>query len=458
MILVLDVISHNGSPLSSPLSARFDENGGSIGRREDNLLVLPDADKVISREHAAIRYEGGRFLYTDKSLSGTELCGQNRALLGESVFLEEGERLKIGGYELLVRFEAAAESFGGGFPAFENADKTAFTPMFGRAFNDQLAGPAVIPDDFSFDDLLGSGEDPSEPAWLGPAEDSLFADALALAQPEEMAAPFIEILDERMDAATAAQEFIDDPATTANRLPPLRTPEPATPPPAAQEQAPPLQTAPVEVQKPRPDVALAPKLDAGVNLFQCFMEGAGLESTQAMTAEEQAEAMTMVGQVFRQMVEGLMIVLRARAATKSEIRADVTQIQGERNNPLKFIPTAEGAMRAMLYPKYRIGYLDPAASIQESFADIRNHQMAMPVGMKAHLDAMLQKFDPAAFEKLPEGGGVFLAKEAKYWKAFCTAYPKLKHEALDDLFKSGSVFALAYEEQVRRLNEANRKN
>ena len=50
-MLVLTVISYNGNP-TNPFSATFDERGGAIGRADNNHMVLPDAERTVSRRHA----------------------------------------------------------------------------------------------------------------------------------------------------------------------------------------------------------------------------------------------------------------------------------------------------------------------------------------------------------------------------------------------------------------------
>ena len=116
MALMLEVINYKGTPPFSPLCARFDKSGGSVGRSVDNNLPLPDEDRIISRRHGNIRYENGSFVYTDASTGGTLLCNKNRLLKkDESVILADGDHLKIGEYELLVRIEAEDQPFPGLF-------------------------------------------------------------------------------------------------------------------------------------------------------------------------------------------------------------------------------------------------------------------------------------------------------------------------------------------------------
>ena len=48
-----------------------------IGRGRDNDIVLPDSQKGVSRTHAELRYENGRYIIVDlQSQNGTWLNGQ----------------------------------------------------------------------------------------------------------------------------------------------------------------------------------------------------------------------------------------------------------------------------------------------------------------------------------------------------------------------------------------------
>ncbi|HEU0168192.1 MAG TPA: FhaA domain-containing protein [Chloroflexota bacterium] len=70
----------------------------TIGRRPGNALVLPDA--AVSREHAAIDQMDGHFRLRDLgSHNGTILNGQAVA----EADLRDGDRVRIGGFELVVR-------------------------------------------------------------------------------------------------------------------------------------------------------------------------------------------------------------------------------------------------------------------------------------------------------------------------------------------------------------------
>lgn len=213
---------------------------------------------------------------------------------------------------------------------------------------------------------------------------------------------------------------------------------------AQAEPAPPV----VQPQPPSPASDTA-----RVDMFQCFLEGAGFAEFPKMTVEEQAGAMKALGEVYRGMVEGMMMILRARTEEKGEIRADRTTINREKNNPLKFLPLAEDAMKIMISRKHP-SYIDATLAVREGFADIMKHQMAMRAGMQAAVGEILKRFEPSGFEKRFDEGIVF-QKKTKCWDAYSNAYPSLVVEAMDNLL--GDTFGKAYEDQMRMLRDSRDK-
>ena len=97
-MIVLTVLSYNGAPADGP-SAQFDELGGTIGRADNNQLVLPDPERTISRVHARVVFRAGKYAIVDNgsnpiSVNGTPVgAGREHPLL-------PGDQLQIGGYVL----------------------------------------------------------------------------------------------------------------------------------------------------------------------------------------------------------------------------------------------------------------------------------------------------------------------------------------------------------------------
>lgn len=212
----------------------------------------------------------------------------------------------------------------------------------------------------------------------------------------------------------------------------------------------PAAAEPVSARPPeRSAPAAMPTADR--DLFTAFLKGAGIASATGWVKDEDMPAvMHTVGVLLRSFVDGMMTVMRARAELKSQFRVSVTTMRPVNNNPLKFTPNVDDALKIMLAQNHP-GFLDPVEAAQGGFADLMNHQMAMTAGIQAALAAALKRFDPQGFEKLYEGGIVF-QKKAKCWDAFSKAYPELVSEILENFF--GEEFGEVYERQMRILQSA----
>jgi type VI secretion system FHA domain protein len=130
LVIALTVLSYNGVP-AEPLSATFDELGGTIGRSENNQLVLADPERTISRVHARVVFRASGFAIVDNGSNPIVVNGQPVGS-GREHPLHEGDEVQIGGYLLKV-------GKAGGVPASDP-----FAELFGDAPMG-LAGPATPP-------------------------------------------------------------------------------------------------------------------------------------------------------------------------------------------------------------------------------------------------------------------------------------------------------------------------
>src|SRR5262245_12533994 len=97
-MITISVVAFGGHAPLEPLSAEFDELGGSIGRGEGNTLVLPDPERHISRTHASIAFRNGRYVIQDRgSATPVQVNGQPLGQGRESP-IGDGDELKIGSY------------------------------------------------------------------------------------------------------------------------------------------------------------------------------------------------------------------------------------------------------------------------------------------------------------------------------------------------------------------------
>ncbi len=191
-------------------------------------------------------------------------------------------------------------------------------------------------------------------------------------------------------------------------------------------------------------------------LLQALLRGLGVPGlSPAAITPATAEHL---GLMLREAVQGTMELLVARAATKREVRAEVTMIVSKDNNPLKFSPDASFALLQLLQPQSGRGFMPPVAAMRDAYDDLRAHQMGFIAGMRAALSGILNRFQPEVLEsRLADKSfldSVLPAnRKAKMWDEYERRYADILREAEDDFHSLfGREFLRAYEEQIERLS------
>ena len=109
MTLTLRAVSLNDHPLTQPITAHFDAEGGSIGRADHNTLALPSPERHISRQQAEIRCDGGRYAIRNVGSANPIIVRGQALARGETAMLEHQDQVRIGGYLLEVVQQVAAD-------------------------------------------------------------------------------------------------------------------------------------------------------------------------------------------------------------------------------------------------------------------------------------------------------------------------------------------------------------
>lgn len=230
--------------------------------------------------------------------------------------------------------------------------------------------------------------------------------------------------------------------------PAVRPPVPPVPVPAA---------APVPV--PLPAAAGAPASDA--ELLAALMRGLGElhKGPQNLTPE----LMERIGLLLRLSVEGTLQLLVTRQEFKREVKADVTIIASQANNPLKFSPSVEVALDHLLGTGVMRGFMGPTDAMRDAYTDLRAHEFGVMVGIRAALQSVLDRFSPEALEqRLTDKSmldSLFAAnRKAKLWDQFHALSKQIQEEAQEDFHNLfGKAFLKAYDEQVNKLAEQHRQ-
>ncbi len=503
MPLRIDVQHSSAHPATRPCHVIFGPRGGTIGRLEENDLALPGDMEVSRKQHASIHYENGRYYLVDNSSNGTMVS--NSLVWHDKVLLRTGDELRIGEYVLLVSMvEESSDESGIGLaetqefePEFIKSALNEAAPIHARSSEREKPTGDLPPRPLdreqpkpscfgkapmSIDDLFDDANpvDDALPASFPPdAEDGR---AMEQESRREKALDGPQSIEQHDAPGPVATEMtVDEPesleqpaafgpvapekAREAMEISPDLPEHKQTRPQAREEALEVKETESLPASPPLPDDPLAAtdpaaswnrercKQEAYKELFEIFLKGAGIENAGFGADENIMETIAAVGAVFREMVDGLWTVLQGRTTQKAEIRLALTLVRPVGNNPIKFSPRAEDAVRDML-KRGRRSFLEPVDAVHEAFEDLMNHQIAMNAGVQASLNEALDRFDPEQLANKDEAGPAFM-KKIKYWNSYTETYGKLRDEASEDFF--GKTFIRVYEEQIEKLRSKRKK-
>lgn len=430
----------------------------SIGRGAENDWILPDPDRVLSKRHCIVAFRQGGWQVADVSSNGTFL-NQGAEPIGAGTVqeLRDGDRLRLGSYELEVRVETQAQSGLKETLSFGNAVSRVAVSRNSDPFGDDPFGaPRATPDGNSFDDdpllhpsphgknvnfssamALPIDFDPFVPhpddyAFSGPIQaDHSPSVADSFHPPDIMRLPDDWDLD-----------FLSSPqSVTAKPLPEA--------PPALLPVAPPQSTS---ASAPATPAAVSDCAPPSEDLMAAFLRGAKVNNGRPTEA---AASMERLGAAFRAVVSGIRHALIARATVKSEFRIEQTMIRARGNNPLKFSADDDDAMAAML-GLGRVHSMNPADAVTEALNDIRLHELATMAAMQTGVRALLARLDPMPLriEGEKSGGLLTTQRRARSFELFEKLHGEIS-QALADDFDSvfGKAFARAYEQALREATD-----
>ena len=485
-----------------PESRRSSGTDIAIGRGHESDWVLPDPERVLSKRHCVVEFRGGYWQVRDISTNGTFLNHAAEPVGREMVApLSDGDRLRLGSYEIEVRIAAAAgiEAPVWGQPALG----APVTPGGGRPTSDPFADPfppapavagggalpgigGTVPGGTLPEDWDPFADEPPMPDHQ-PATSDAF-----LPPPNAPAAKLPEDWDPGLGGPAAASPPVSpaggglpadwDPLADLSPppppppafAPPVPAPAPAPQPPVLPPPAPPVAapepmpgpaepplSAPpadpfAEEGVPAAPAMAAPPLAAATSpapsapapalaaALAALLRGAGLSPT-ALPGADPLAVIEQAGAALAASVAGLRALLIARADVKREFRIEQTMLRAAGNNPVKFAATEEAALAALLS-----GPVGPKA-VQETVGDLTAHQVASLAATQAAARALLQRLAPEGLEAAEAGGGLFASREKRLWEAYKRLHAQVTEQFEDDFDSAfGKEFARAYEQATRR--------
>lgn len=350
------------------------EAEASIGRAEENDLVLADAGRTISKQHCAVVLRDGGFRLRDLSRNGTFVNDMAEPVGPEAaVPLAAGDVIRLGDLRITVLAASAAAPL-------PQAD-----PLSG--WDEAAAVPLLAPEEPS--DFFPVAAPEVEPPAAFP--DHLPAEAGLFIQPRGSG----EAIPDDWDLVGELQGL--PPGSPM----PMPTPSPAS-------------------QTPLPDSKDSAEQEADA-LLAAFLTGCGLSAPPP--GEDPAALLQRAGRLLRLAVTELHGLLAVRSLAKQEFGLQRTMIGQSDNNPLKFAAEAQEALPLLLAGDIP-GFLGGEAALRQGFDDLRAHQLALLAGSQALFARLCERLAPEGIAAAPPRWARPLpfARDAALWAAYRQRY------------------------------------
>ena len=440
MALKLRIISDHYKALGKRSSRLFGVTGGRIGRAADNDWILPDPDRYISSHHCKVEFRAGQWMLEDTSTNGVFINGSDvPASVDGAYALKDGDRLRLGDYEIIVSIDERQD-----FPSDASGQMPA--PARAKSRRGSPAPEVDLGEELDITDLLTDAAiKPPPVATSAPSAPVLSASTSSTGVFDISKALGMDLQPARSGVQnntvpgkptrSGFTSLLDAPEEIDLRAaPPGRKPD------DWQMQTQPYDrkslqalTNPASLARPADKPAATParrSTDSAAlepaNGVEAFCRGAGIDPA-SIPLETQHALMQLAGQMTREVVLGLMDVLKGRADQKNRLRLSQTGIQPADNNPLKFSASVDEALVKLFDGHNNTRYLGPVDAIRDSFADLRNHQQALSGAIQAAIDEVMNRIEPGELQEkfdrgLKRGALLGAANKMKYWDLYTEFY------------------------------------
>ncbi|MHA0919168.1 type VI secretion system-associated FHA domain protein TagH [Enterobacter cloacae] len=194
-------------------------------------------------------------------------------------------------------------------------------------------------------------------------------------------------------------------------------------------------------------------------LLEALLEGMGLSEMQPVPQFDR-ENMRQLGQILGMFSQGTVALLSSRSILKRGVKADMTMVLDDANNPFKLLPTGKTVLIQM-FGTPMPGFMPPIKSVRDALIDLQAHQLGMISGIRAIIAAMLQSFNPEQLEEQAKQNGMTSrlalpgSRKAALWDYFVRSYGETAGEIEDDFHTLfGEAFLHAYDMEVNQYKDS----
>lgn len=425
----------DGGPLSITVSGK---RGIDIGRDQYLDWTLPDPTRTISGKHCEIRFRDDAYWLHDVSTNGTFINGGTNRISGPHR-LRHGDRLEIGHYIVVVSLQDEQA-------VHIAVDQDA--PLVPHG--DELWAPSAhAPPPIPRSDLRNRSDAPFPaaefPDW---AADPLEMNSAPPRQPDLKfdETGHLPLPQSRQNISEGAFRWSDDadaPGASAHERH-----QHTRQPPSSHDAMPPAVSDVRSHNDAQASSAEAQRIRAR------FAKGARIP-VEALGERDVGDLAEELGALMHIVARDLKRALQARTEAKRlTSNANQTSVQAIDNNPLKFLPTAEDALRVMFDPN-QSGYLDATRTLESSFKELIVHQIKTYSAMQHAARLLAEDISPDSLAGATEPGGKFQAllgsHKARLWdlySAYWNATVRTHENGLVDVFMR--YFTQCYDQSGRR--------
>ncbi|AHG20844.1 signal peptide protein [Chania multitudinisentens RB-25] len=197
-------------------------------------------------------------------------------------------------------------------------------------------------------------------------------------------------------------------------------------------------------------------------LLAALLQGLGLDDLQPSPRFNEQQ-LYQTGQLLSLFSQGTVALLSSRSILKRGVKAEMTMILDEANNPFKLLPSGKTVLMQMFGSKMP-GFMPPEQSVRDALIDLQAHQLGMIAGIRAIIAAMLQSFDPERLEEEARQAGTLprltfpSSRKAALWDYFVKSYQKTAGELEDDFHTLfGEAFLHAYGVEANQYKDSQAK-
>jgi len=215
------------------------------------------------------------------------------------------------------------------------------------------------------------------------------------------------------------------------------------------------------VEKPQNIRASSREIEEGP-LLNALLQGLGLDDLQPQPYVDEQQ-LYLAGRLLSLFSQGTVALLSSRSILKRGVKAEMTMILDEANNPFKLLPSGKTVLMQIFGSKMP-GFMPPEQSVRDALIDLQAHQLGMIAGIRAIIAAMLQSFNPESLEDKARQEGEIprltlpSSRKAALWEYFVKRYQKTAGELEDDFHTLfGEAFLHAYGVEVNQYKDSQTK-